>query len=316
MAAGNSFDQWQKDVFFSAAEEVQDSADVMESMYRMWLRAQSEGHHTDVFIELRRELQTALGTAKWQLEEFERAVRESHRRKPLDKSAVIRHNQFILAMEDQIVQVEKALGQSLVEEGKEPLQWIQLDEEERNDLALFLCTAPSASTRGEVDSARDRGVPSSITSFREVISFNIDSKLVVEVEAKEKTSSKRRDEMPDQGNPNNGKRRASSSPDIGAWKIVIADEESKERKPPETWAESLSPARAHGFLNFMKVAELAAKVKWSSFGKVKNADGRPIEQGTSSFFGCKGITRVSQVRIPSMLAIERAMAAPLISLSG
>lgn len=28
MAACNSFDQWQKDVFFSAAEEVQESSDV------------------------------------------------------------------------------------------------------------------------------------------------------------------------------------------------------------------------------------------------------------------------------------------------
>lgn len=33
MAAGNSFDEWQKDAFFSAAEEVQDSADVYVSSF-------------------------------------------------------------------------------------------------------------------------------------------------------------------------------------------------------------------------------------------------------------------------------------------
>lgn len=243
-----------------------------------------------------------------QLEEFERAVRESHRRRPLDKSAVTRHNQFILAMEDQISQVEKALGQSLVEEGKEPLQWVQLDEEERNDLALFLSAPPPAG---------DRTAPSTATSFREVISFNTDSKFLVEVEAKEKTSSKRRDETPDQGNLNSGQRRACSSPDIGAWRIVIADEESKERKPPETRAESPSPAGAHGSLKLMKVVELVARVKWlrKSFGKAKNADGRPIEQGTSGCLDFKGITRVSQVRIRCMSTTHRAMAAPLICFS-
>ncbi|KAF9598260.1 hypothetical protein IFM89_026091 [Coptis chinensis] len=74
----NSFDLWQKDVFFSAAEEVQQSVDIMESMYRMWLRGGREGQELDYSVDLHGELQMALGTAKWQLEEFERAARLSH----------------------------------------------------------------------------------------------------------------------------------------------------------------------------------------------------------------------------------------------
>ena len=86
MMVVNSFDLWQKDVFFSAAEEVQKSADMyvyvlcyygvrlsfaykqliliftlfrMESAYRLWIREKKD----DIF----KELQAALGTAKWQV---------------------------------------------------------------------------------------------------------------------------------------------------------------------------------------------------------------------------------------------------------
>jgi hypothetical protein len=56
----NSFDLWQKDVFFSAAEEVQKSTDIMESAYRLWIREKKD--------EICKELQAALGTAKWQVQ--------------------------------------------------------------------------------------------------------------------------------------------------------------------------------------------------------------------------------------------------------
>jgi len=66
MMVANSFDLWRKDAFFSAAEEVQESADIMESVYRTWVRERREGLGSEDSDELRRELQTALGTAKWQ----------------------------------------------------------------------------------------------------------------------------------------------------------------------------------------------------------------------------------------------------------
>nr|GMD74261.1 syntaxin/T-SNARE family protein [Ipomoea batatas] len=66
MLVANSFDLWQKDIFFSAAEEVQKSADIMESAYRTWLRERREGVAPQFLDELRGELQMALGTAKWQ----------------------------------------------------------------------------------------------------------------------------------------------------------------------------------------------------------------------------------------------------------
>ncbi|XP_011079299.1 uncharacterized protein LOC105162845 [Sesamum indicum] len=152
MLVANSFDLWQKDTFFSAAEEVQQSADIMESAYRTWLRARREGLIPQHLDELDRELQMALGTAKWQLEEFERAVRLSYRNQG-DDITITRHRQFVSAIEDQISRVETALKESLNVEGKKPFRWVNLDEEDCDDLALFLSGAPGTSQR-----IKDEGV--------------------------------------------------------------------------------------------------------------------------------------------------------------
>ena len=70
------------------------------------------------------------------MEEFEKAVRLSYRHG--DDTTTTRHRQFISAIESQISQVEAALRESFSEEGKQPLRWVNLDEEERDDLAAFL----------------------------------------------------------------------------------------------------------------------------------------------------------------------------------
>uniref|UniRef100_A0A7C9ASY3 Syntaxin 6/10/61 N-terminal domain-containing protein n=1 Tax=Opuntia streptacantha TaxID=393608 RepID=A0A7C9ASY3_OPUST len=149
MLVANSFDLWQRDAFFSAAEEVQQSTDILESAYRIWLRQKKEGLNSSDLEELRRELQTALGTAKWQLEEFERAVRLSYGN-CRDQNRMTRHQQFVAAIESQISRIEEALRESLNEDGKQPLQWVNLDEDERDDLAMFLsgsCGTTKESTR-------------------------------------------------------------------------------------------------------------------------------------------------------------------------
>lgn len=162
MLVANSFDLWQRDAFFSAAEEVQESADILESAYRTWLRGKREGTSSNDLEELRREMQTALGTAKWQLEEFERAVRLSYGN-CRDQNRTARHQQFVVAIESQISQVEDVLRESLNEEGKQTLRWVNLDEDEREDLAMFL----SGSSGSTMKSARDEPVKPSINSKME-----------------------------------------------------------------------------------------------------------------------------------------------------
>ncbi|XP_027070982.1 uncharacterized protein [Coffea arabica] len=155
MLVANSFDLWQRDTFFSAAEEVQHSADIMESAYRTWLRESKEGMRPQIWDDLSRELQMALGTAKWQLEEFEKAVTLSYRRSS-DEVTMTRHRQFVSAIENQISRVEAALSESFDVDGKQSLRWVNLDEKERDDLALFL-SGPLWSSQSMSDGADKLG---------------------------------------------------------------------------------------------------------------------------------------------------------------
>ncbi|KAH9622307.1 hypothetical protein KSS87_011075 [Heliosperma pusillum] len=154
MLVANSFDSWQTDSFFSAAEEVQESADILESAYRTWFSMKRDGISSNDLEELRRELQTALGTAKWQLEEFEKAVRSSYGNRR-DQNSMTRHQQFIAAIESQISRAEDALKESLNEEGKQPFRWVNLNEDERDDLAMFLSGFAATPTKSAKDDTID-----------------------------------------------------------------------------------------------------------------------------------------------------------------
>ncbi|XP_050228306.1 uncharacterized protein LOC126677632 [Mercurialis annua] len=139
--------KWESDPLFSAAEVVQDSADRMESLFRLLLHDQSllQGDHPDhrllTSIQYhKRDLATILETAKWQLEDFERAVNSLAMQ---DKSrtredGTFRHRQFIRAIREQINHVEKSVdgpskGGSMIN-----VEWVDLNEQDRDGLALFL----------------------------------------------------------------------------------------------------------------------------------------------------------------------------------
>ncbi|XWS52196.1 hypothetical protein CRYUN_Cryun11dG0046400 [Craigia yunnanensis] len=247
MMVANSFDLWQKDAFFSAAEEVQESADIMESAYRMWIKERREELKTADSAELCKELQTALGTAKWQLEEFERAIRLSHGHRNDDITAT-RHRQFIAAIESQIFRVEAALKEAFIEEGKQPLRWVNLDEEECDDLAVFLSgTSPSlqpsaknillenCSRRKDTDpnfNATCSGNMSDVKNFKD---SGKDAECVIDVEDEE--SSGRTDDVSCGQDRTTGTRRTWSLPNFGVLKIVIADE-YEDRSQIRTGIES------------------------------------------------------------------------------
>ncbi|WCJ35524.1 Syntaxin/t-SNARE family protein [Euphorbia peplus] len=131
------FDRWEKDPFFPAAEEVQESADRMESTYRTWMSAKKNASSMWNPEELSRDLRTALGTAKWQLDEFQRAVGLSYVKTSGEESRN-RHRDFIVAMEENISKVEGSMQKTALSEGKKSLPWVRLDEGESNELALFL----------------------------------------------------------------------------------------------------------------------------------------------------------------------------------
>ncbi|KAM1282121.1 hypothetical protein ACFX2I_022642 [Malus domestica] len=240
MIVASSFDLWKKDVFFPAAEEVQESADIMESTYRAWVRQRSERLAPEHLDELCRELQTALGTAKWQLEEFEKAVRLSYGQCGDDHTAA-RHGQFLAAIENQISRVETTLRESFSMEGKKPLQWVHMDEEEQDDFAAFLFgTSQSKQTaknervelRHWVKSSeesditrKDRNlkygaacngdISDEIKGVKDVITISKDPNFVMELKGKEIAEMK---------DDKIYTRKTCSSPNYRELRIVIADE--------------------------------------------------------------------------------------------
>lgn len=263
MLVASSFDLWQRDTFFSAAEEVQASADIMESAYRTWVRQQREGVTPQVFLdELCRELQTALGTAKWQLDEFERAVRVSYRIRT-DEITAARHRQFVTAIGDQISRVEGALREFFDKEGKKPLRWVNLDEKECDDLAMFLSGTPrnpkvveddfteaGAKTKGSLldkqsprkdlgsktkCSLSDKQSPREDLSYnsnlgngcKDVVNGSMDASYVIELELSEVPGTS--DDSSCQADRKASTRRTWSPPDTGELKIVIPCDDEQEK---------------------------------------------------------------------------------------
>ncbi|KAL8494546.1 hypothetical protein ACS0TY_025385 [Phlomoides rotata] len=251
----SSFDRWEKDPFFSAAEEVQESADRMESTYRTWIHAVKDTAGAWNLDELRRDLQTTLGTTKWQLEEFGRAVKSSYPTSSSADDAKDRHKDFIIAIEDQIRRVESSLNESTTSRGKPPLPWVRLDEGERHELQLFLSGLPSSSINREADQHTLNECSRSSSNLVEL----------AQVEGKE-----------DKGH----RRTASASADIGSWKIVMVDNVLPtdscgiKPDPPPRKIPSFS-----GILNTMESS--ISQLKWPKNGyrKLKLTD-RPQEAGS------------------------------------
>ncbi|KAF7838047.1 muniscin carboxy-terminal mu-like domain protein [Senna tora] len=221
MMVANHFDLWQKDAFFSAAEEVQGSADRY-------------------------------------LEEFDKAVRLSYRHLG-DDNTTTRHRQFISAIESQISHVEAALRESFIEEGGKPFRWVNLDEEEQDDFAAFLsgtsqtmwsakdeCMELTPSLRSSlqekqinkkekifnVNTACNEDIFSDEKASKDVIAINKDVKYVIEIKAD--AVSRTCDDVVSQADRATNIRNTWSSPNFGEFKIVIADEDEQRNKLMDT----------------------------------------------------------------------------------
>ncbi|XP_057503446.1 uncharacterized protein LOC130786988 [Actinidia eriantha] len=256
------FDRWEKDPFFSAAEEVQESADRMESTYRTWIHSMKDSSSMWNSEELRRDLLTAHGTTKWQLEEFERAVKSTYTNSNSD-DAKERHREFVSAIGSQILKIEKSLHQSSVSNGKPPLPWVRLDEGECNELALFLsgpsmCAERTFAQAAIPQKADKHSAQDCSKNSRHSAEWNL-------VDDKE-------EKLPGH------RRTASAGADIGAWKIVVDDDALLHTSSN---GHPVPPPRKIPSLGLLSSMETVSKLKWSKNGyrKLKNAD-HHLEAGT------------------------------------
>lgn len=104
----------------------------------------------------RRELRTALGTATWQLEEFERAVSGSvtEDRPYVGEDVSERHNQFIGAIRNQIACIEETLLHAEDIGDLKALPVIKLAQDENDSLARFLSGFTISDSSSEKDLSR------------------------------------------------------------------------------------------------------------------------------------------------------------------
>ncbi|XP_073032487.1 uncharacterized protein [Primulina eburnea] len=279
----STFDRWEKDPFFSAAEEVQESADRMESIYRTWIHAKKDASGLWDLNELGRNLRTTLGTTKWQLDEFERAVKSSYPSSSSADDAKHRHRDFITAIENQTSNVENSLKESSFSDGRMPLPWVRLNEGERNELALFLSGPSPSSTNKTTLKLQDKDV--GVEKLEEG-----DQQLMTEClkpsfqlverglwEAKEEKFPGHR-------------RTASANAEIISWKILVATD-SLHRGSSDVLPDT-PPRKIPSFSGFLNTMESSmSQLKWPKNGykKLKLIDRLPETDTTLSL--SQNITR-------------------------
>lgn len=147
-------------------------------------------------------------------------MRLSHKRYG-DDSTLTRHKQFVTAIENQIYRVETSLQEAYNENGKEePLRWVDLNEEERDDLAMFLSGSSSTSKSFNGES-NIKSIDS--TNEVEVKGYGNGSECVIDIEERVNVE-----------NVAAGTRRTWSSPNFNALRIIVPggneDEEEVNEK--------------------------------------------------------------------------------------
>ncbi|MED6132242.1 hypothetical protein PIB30_017318 [Stylosanthes scabra] len=135
----SSFQPPENDPFFTAAEQLQESADRMKSAYMTWYHAMKAERIPWNSEELFHDVKLSHQRAKWQLTIFQKALTTSR----------YRYQDFISAIADNITKVENSLNKCFQPGTNKLLRWVRPDElglheGEGNELALFVSGVPQA----------------------------------------------------------------------------------------------------------------------------------------------------------------------------
>lgn len=157
-----------------------------------------------------------------------------------DDNTNTRHKQFISAIESQISRVEAALRESYIEEGRQPVGWVNLDDEERDDLAAFL-SGTSQIVRGAKDELENRvirkdnkccvnddcnGIVSADhRDSKDIVTSYKDENHVIDIKADAVSGST--DDIVSQTDKTSSSRKTWSSSNYGALRVVIPDEDER-----------------------------------------------------------------------------------------
>ncbi|RRT78574.1 hypothetical protein B296_00014065 [Ensete ventricosum] len=232
-----SFLQWEKDPFFSAADEVQESAD----RYRIfgWSRftdcgsrsgitqqrlpQESNSHPASSGESFARLLGPQSGRflihpfLVTQLEELERAVRSNDDACSAGEDTRVRHDKFIVAIGSQISTVEDCFRQWNLELGETAVAWVRLDDGERDELARFLSgplpakfDVPKFSSFGGAEVGNSTVDTKGEASIDRMKNFSCQSSESCRRETRDETL--------------HGGHASCATTDVGSWAIGIPDE--------------------------------------------------------------------------------------------
>ena len=189
-----------------------------------------------------------------------------------------RHRQFITAIECQISKIKSSLHESAISDGKPPLPWLRLDEEECHELALFI-SGPSIHT--------DK-VPAEIHVTVELSASpqEIDKQL-----AHEHSENSQHAVEWNVGEARGEKLPGHCRTESGCLKIAVADDVF-----PHISSNGPSvplPRKIPGISGLLGSMEIASKLKFSKNGysKLKNMD-HPLEVD-STLSQSQQLTRVT-----------------------
>lgn len=145
----------------------------------------------------------------------------------LNNVRTTRHEQFVSAISSQISGVETALKDYFSDEVRKPLRWVNLDEEERDDLAMFLSgsSGNSKSTKDSDSDSKDsliKDIPKSnyMTNCKDDNSYVIDIEPIEVLGTSDDSSCQKA-----------SSRRIRGSPDVGTLKITIDHDDDEQKKP-------------------------------------------------------------------------------------
>jgi len=247
----------------------------MESIYRTWMRERSNGSSSEEANDLQRELQTALGTAKWQLEQFERAVSSSNDKYSLEEGTVARRRQFVVAIEDQISRVEKEINGSSMDNGRQGLNWVKLDDEERDDLVAFL-SAP-AEFFSEMSTDNSYHIPSRKKNVPIGMNDDKDAALIIKdiYEVPRRQISSAKSDVCGLVDQLHGQRTNLSSGD-SHWKIDICNEMDDDKKSSPNGVEASNQTTALSGIRRSTESLTRMRWFWNSLWKPKSDEHHPI----------------------------------------
>ncbi|XP_042428858.1 uncharacterized protein LOC122015860 isoform X1 [Zingiber officinale] len=252
-----NFERWEKDPFFAAAEEVQNSADRLESVYRQFVHERENASKSSGGVqfssgELKRELHTVLGTAKWQLEELENAVKLNDEALSAGEDARARHGEFVSAIGNKILAVEDFVRGTNQETGKSALTWVQLDERERDELAKFL-SSPSSKERKENISLANNG-----SDWNDFSTKNIEALI------NRSKNSFYSNEL-ENGQVYAYPRSASCAGDLGACKITIRSEGEDTSEKSSDDRPNLPTPRVLSFSALSNALDSRSNMRWCKY---------------------------------------------------